>query len=93
MELGSPVCCQQDFVASGRLIKSPIHLRNGHYRLAEIKLGGEKLIEEGAASLNSLKAKIDTGRMPAPSFMMIVTGAGIMHSGAKTAYISFRSDV
>jgi predicted AAA+ superfamily ATPase len=28
-----------------------IHLRNGSYGLAEIKLGGERLIEEGAANL------------------------------------------
>ena len=28
-----------------------VHLRNGHYGLIEIKLGGEKLIEEGAASV------------------------------------------
>ena len=46
---------------------SVIHLRNGHYGLVEIKLGGETLIEEGAKNLNSLANKIDTSKMYAPS--------------------------
>ena len=37
-----------------------IHHRNGKYGLAEIKLGGEKLINEGAANLMKLREKIDT---------------------------------
>ena len=55
---------------------SVIHLRNGHYGLIEIKLGGESLIEEGAANLNSLADKIDTSKMYAPSFKMVVTAVG-----------------
>lgn len=31
-----------------------VHLRNGSYGLIEIKLGGEKLIEEGAKTLTAL---------------------------------------
>ena len=50
-----------------------IHLRNGHYGLVEIKLGGEKLIEEGAKSLKKLKDNIDTEKMAVPSFMMVLT--------------------
>ena len=61
---------------SGLECDTVIHLRNGSYGLAEIKLGGQKLIEEGAANLKALAAKIDTTRMPAPSFMMIVVGVG-----------------
>ena len=53
-----------------------IHLRNGHYGLVEIKLGGEKLIEEGAVSLNRLETKIDTDKMFAPSFKMVLTAVG-----------------
>lgn len=45
-----------------------IHLRNGTYGLVEIKLGGEKLIEEGSANLRTLSAKIDTNKMKAPAF-------------------------
>ncbi len=53
-----------------------IHLRNGSYGLVEIKLGGEKLIEEGAKTLLSLNHKIDTTKMKAPAFMMILTAIG-----------------
>lgn len=53
-----------------------VHLRNGSYGLIEIKLGGDKLIEEGAISLKQLSAKIDTTRMKAPSFMMVLTATG-----------------
>ena len=55
---------------------SVLHRRNGTYGLIEIKLGGEGLIEEGAANLKSLAEKIDTTRMKAPSFMMVLTGTG-----------------
>ncbi len=53
-----------------------IHLRNGNYGLIEIKLGGDKLIEEGATSLKKLAQKIDTDRMSEPSFLMILTAVG-----------------
>ena len=51
-----------------------LHLRNGSYGLIEIKLGGEKNIEEGAKNLKLLASKIDTTKMKAPSFLMILTG-------------------
>ena len=53
-----------------------VHLRNGSYGLIEIKLGGNKFIEEGVSTLNKLAAKIDTGRMKSPSFKMILTCTG-----------------
>lgn len=53
-----------------------MHLRNGKYGLIEIKLGGDKLIEEGAKSLKTMEAKIDTDKMNAPSFLMVLTGTG-----------------
>ncbi len=53
-----------------------VHLRNGKYGLIEIKLGGDKLIEEGAKTLTSLADKIDTTKMKAPSFKMVLTGVG-----------------
>ena len=34
-----------------------IHLRNGKFGLIEIKLGGDKLIEEGAKSVKTMEAK------------------------------------
>jgi len=53
-----------------------IHCRNGSYGLVEIKLGGDKLIEEGALSLKKLASKIDTDKMKAPSFMMVLAANG-----------------
>ncbi|MDE7473664.1 MAG: DUF4143 domain-containing protein [Muribaculaceae bacterium] len=53
-----------------------IHLRNGRYGLIEIKLGGDKLIKEGAANLLKLRDKIDTDKMASPSFMMVLTAVG-----------------
>lgn len=53
-----------------------IHLRNGSYGLVEIKLGGDKLIQDGAENLIKLKNKIDTEVMNNPAFMMILTATG-----------------
>jgi len=53
-----------------------VHLRNGSYGLIEIKLGGQRLIDEGATSLHALSQKIDTTKMKAPSFLMVLTGVG-----------------
>lgn len=53
-----------------------IHLRDGSYGLIEIKLGGDKLINEGSESLLKLKNKIDTDKMKNPSFLLVLTGAG-----------------
>lgn len=60
----------------GQECDAVIHLINGKYGLVEIKLGGEKLIEEGAKSLKSMAAKIDTDKMNDPSFLMVLTGTG-----------------
>ncbi len=53
-----------------------VHLRNGSYGLIEIKLGGDKLIEEASNNLKLLSTKLDTSKMKAPSFMMVLTGIG-----------------
>lgn len=53
-----------------------VHLRNGRYGLVEIKLGGDKLINEGAKTLKDLSDKIDTQTMKAPSFLMVLTAVG-----------------
>ncbi len=53
-----------------------VHLRNGCYGLIEIKLGGQSLIQAAADTLNALEIKIDTSRMKAPSFKMILTATG-----------------
>lgn len=61
---------------SGLECDTVIHLRNGSFGLIEIKLGGDKLIEEGAENLKTFSNKIDTNKMKAPSFLMVLTGTG-----------------
>lgn len=53
-----------------------IHLRNGSYGLIEIKLGGDKLVNESAANLVKMSNKIDTDKMNSPSFLMVLTATG-----------------
>ena len=45
-----------------------VHLRNGSYGLIEVKLGGE--------TLKKLANKIDTTKMKAPAFLMVLIGVG-----------------
>lgn len=61
---------------SGLECDAVVHLRNGSYGLVEIKLGGDKLIEEGATTLKKFEKIIDTTKMKTPSFKMILTGVG-----------------
>lgn len=57
-----------------------IHLEDGRWGAEEIKLGGEKLVEEGAKSLATLKNKIELKSSEvAPSFMMVLTGQGPLY--------------
>ena len=53
-----------------------IHLRNGKYGLIEVKLGGDRLIEERAKNLLTLAGKINTEKMNEPSFLMVLTATG-----------------
>ena len=61
---------------NGLECEAVIHLRSGHYGLVEIKLGGDKLIEEGVQTLTSLAEKIDTTKMKKSSFLMVLTANG-----------------
>jgi uncharacterized protein len=61
---------------SGLECDAVVHLRNGSYGLIEIKLGGDRRIEEGVLTLKDLASKIDTERMKEPSFLMILTAVG-----------------
>lgn len=62
--------------SSGLECDAVLHRRNGSYALLEVKLGGEERINEGVANLMALANNIDTDKMPAPSFMAIIVGAG-----------------
>lgn len=57
-----------------------IHLPNGKWGAIEIKLGGEKAIDDAAKSLKLLKNKIiNKSNEQEPSFMMILTAVGSLY--------------
>lgn len=72
--LGGDVYHYRD--SNGLECDAVVHLANGSYGLVEVKLGGEKRIAEGVKTLNSLANIIDTTRMKAPAFKMIVVAVG-----------------
>ncbi len=53
-----------------------IEARDGRWIAAEVKLGGERDIEQAARSLLRLRAKVDTSRVGEPSKLLIITSAG-----------------
>ncbi|MCD8210875.1 MAG: DUF4143 domain-containing protein, partial [Prevotella sp.] len=53
-----------------------IHLRNGKYGLIEIKLGGDTAITNAAQTLLKVAQRIDTDKMKAPEFLMVLTALG-----------------
>jgi len=50
-----------------------VRLRNGQWAAIEVKLG-QKQIEEAVANLLAIAEKIDTEKMGAPAFLMVLTG-------------------
>ena len=65
-----------------------VHLGDGRWGAIEIKLGGDKLIEDGAKSLTALKNKIEKqSREPNPSFLMILTARGSLYQREDGIYV------
>ncbi|MBQ7189415.1 MAG: ATP-binding protein [Kiritimatiellae bacterium] len=62
--------------ANGLECDAIVHLRDGRFGLVEIKLGGEALIKEGAATLTALANSVDVEKMKKPSFKMVLTAVG-----------------
>ena len=56
-----------------------IHMKNGNWAAIEVKLGGEKLVNEGLKSLRKLKDKIDYSRFKHPSFLAVITACGSLY--------------
>ena len=48
----------------------------GRYALIEMKLGGDRLIEEGVASLDGYLRLVESRKAPRPVFRMVVTAVG-----------------
>lgn len=65
-----------------------VHLEDGRWGAIEIKLGGDKLIEDGAKSLTALKNKIEKkSKEPNPSFLMILTARGSLYQREDGIYV------
>lgn len=65
-----------------------VHLEDGRWGAVEIKLGGDKLIEDGAKSLTALKNKIEKkSKEPNPSFLMILTARGSLYQREDGIYV------
>lgn len=66
-----------------------IHLEDGRWGAVEIKLGGDKLVEEGAKSLKLLKSKIlEKSDNRAPSFLMVLTAVGPSYLREDGVYVA-----
>ncbi len=65
-----------------------LHLPNGKWAAIEIKLGGEKLINEGVESLTRLKEKLaNKSNETPPAFMMILTAFGPLYKRPDGIYV------
>jgi predicted AAA+ superfamily ATPase len=62
-----------------------VHTPKGKWGAIEIKLGGDKLIEEGAANLNKLKDDVDDPNM---AFMAIITATGPAYRRLDGIYVT-----
>jgi len=52
-----------------------IHLGDGRWALVEVKLGGDKMIEEGAANMKKLAKDLATSNPPTLTIIITATGA------------------
>ncbi len=66
-----------------------VHLEDGRWGAIEIKLGGDKLIEEGAKSLKTLKRKIEEkSDETSPAFLLVLTATGGAYKRDDGVYVA-----
>lgn len=70
--------------SSGLECDAVIHLENGKWGAIEIKLGGEKLIEDGAKNLLKLQSNVVGTK---PSFLMVLTAVGSAYRREDGVYV------
>lgn len=68
-------------------IDAIIHLKNGKWGVFEIKLGGEKLINDGITALKKLDKKIDYSKFNRPTFLAVLTATGPCYKTQDGIYI------
>lgn len=59
---------------SGLEADTILRKNNGEWAGVEVKLGGQKRIDEGAKNLLALANRVDCNKMSSPKFLMVVTG-------------------
>lgn len=70
--------------SSGLECDAVIHLENGKWGAIEIKLGGEKLVDEGAKNLLKLQENVEGTK---PSFLMVLTAVGAAYRRTDGVYV------
>ena len=80
--LGASVKHYRD--SSGLECDAIIHFENGKWAAVEIKLGGEKLIQEGAENLEKLKKVVNNDSL---AFRMILTATGSAYRRKDGIYV------
>jgi len=61
---------------TGLEVDSIIETRDGRWAAFEVKLGGERLIEDGAASLLRFASQVHTGRSGEPACLGLIVPSG-----------------
>ena len=75
--------------ATGLECDAVVHLPNGHWGAVEIKLGGDKLVNEGAQSLLTLRNKIvEKSDEKAPAFLLVLTAVGGAYRREDGVYVA-----
>lgn len=73
--------------SSGQEIDAVLETKNGEYAIIEIKISGEKNIEEGAKSLNRFEKKASESELKMPKFKMIITSNGTCYKRNDGIYV------
>ena len=70
--------CRVSYFRDGASLEvdAVIERGDGEWMAAEVKLGGEKLIEQGVSSLLRLRARVDVERIGEPSALVVLTATG-----------------
>lgn len=71
----------------GREADAVVHLRNGDWAAIEVKLASQESIDDAAAHLIALAQDIDTDKMKAPKFLMVLTATGYAYQRDDGVYV------
>ncbi|MCL2148184.1 MAG: DUF4143 domain-containing protein [Methanomassiliicoccaceae archaeon] len=72
--------------SSGLEADAVVHLRNGEWGAAEVKLGGN-MIDEAAGNLLKLARNVDTDLIKEPRFLMVLTGSSHAYRRQDGVYV------